>query len=138
MSKSKKTVGKPRAQIEAESLERRNKLLDYIRRQGEVDVTVIISALGYNQATVNQWLRGMVESEHVVMRQTECGEGHRRNLWSAGPCKAPLEKFHRDCLDFARKDPVIHRLITRAKQIGMKPDPFALPSDFFRPAAVSA
>ena len=30
------------------------------------------------------------------------------------------------------------RLITRAKQIGMKPDPFALPSDFFRPAAVSA
>jgi hypothetical protein len=30
------------------------------------------------------------------------------------------------------------RIITRAKQIGMKPDSFALPAAFFHPAAVSA
>lgn len=54
----------------------------------------------------------------------------------------PSKKLGRKCKPGKIEQPAriedAKRVITRAKQIGMKPDPFALPPSFFHPAAVLA
>ena len=128
-----KNKGKPRAQVEAESLKNRNLVLAFVRRHDDgADTDAIVAATGCTRSTLRMWLLGMVESGHVTLYQTEVGEGRYRNIWSAGTNTAPLEKFTQECLDFQRKDPVIRRSFVKAKQVGMSRD--SLVAALFGPA----
>lgn len=91
----------------------RSCILEFIRRNGEVNTDRIVSTFEYPRAMINTWLHEMAKTEHVVLRQAK---GDRiRNYWTAGENKAPLANFK-------RHDPTIRQVFVKAKQIGMVRD----------------
>lgn len=108
-----KTQKQSREEVRERCLLDRSCILEFIRRNGEVNTDRILAVFGYPRAMVNTWLHEMEQTGHVVVRQEK---GNRiRNFWMAGENKTPLANFR-------RHDPTIRQVFVKAKQIGMKRD----------------
>lgn len=107
------TKKKSREGIMERCLLDRSCILEFIRRNGEVNTDRILVVFGYPRAMVNTWLHEMEQTGHVVLIQKK--ETRIRNYWMAGENKAPLANFR-------RHDPTIRQVFVKAKQIGMARD----------------
>ena len=108
-----KAKNKSREGVMERCLLDRSCILEFIRRNGEVNTDRILAVFGYPRAMVNTWLHEMEQTGHVVLIKKN--EARIRNYWMAGENKTPLANFR-------RHDPTIRQVFVKAKQIGMVRD----------------
>ncbi len=122
-------------------LEMLQRLWDFFRKNPQGTTYQASKSLGLTESTARYWIAKLVASGHLV----SVGGGESTKGYIAEPRRykvttltRPLEvpKNRPYCMsNNPRRQPSeFHRLIVKAKQIGVIPDPFALPRSFFGPA----
>lgn len=134
MSKQKRQArGERAAAIQAESLARRQELLSFIETHGPVLTTTISAQTKVKRTSLFVWLRDMEEQGYVVHVSIPGeGTGNRsQNMWSRGPNREPLQLLKAGGSVGVPVKPEILRKVVKAQQVGMAPDAYALPREFF-------
>lgn len=121
---------------------------DYVALHPGCSVYEMSAALGFQETTMRDVLHRLRSGGWAVSKpgaRSQAGQlpAEWRLTFKERPTEPPpSKKLGRKCkpckIDQPSKMEDAKRIITRAKQIGMLPDPFALPASFFHPAAVSA
>lgn len=130
------------------ALEKLLRVYDFVTAHPACSVYQLCTEFGLRTSAMRDVLHQLRDSGHVVCKPgARSRAGQLPSEWTITykdrpDAPPPARKKGRKCKPAQIIQPAriedAKRIITRAKQIGMAPDPFALPASFFHPAAVSA